>query len=140
MPTSKASAVWTGGLKGGNGSYTGASGIAGGYTFASRFETGDKANPEELLAAAEASCYSMALSGALERNGTPPTRVETDAACTVEKVDQGFSITRITLDVRASVPNIDQQTFERIARETKDGCPVSRALKAVDIQLNARLV
>jgi lipoyl-dependent peroxiredoxin len=140
MPTRKASAVWTGGLKGGNGSYSGESGIKGPYSFGSRFENAGGSNPEELLAAAEAACFSMALSGALERNGTPPTRVETTAACTVEKVGDGFTITRIALDVRASVPQIDQATFERIAGETKEGCPVSRALKAVDIQLKAQLV
>ena len=82
----------------------------------------------------------MALSGALERNGTPPTKVETSAACTVEKVTEGFGITRIVLTVRASVLKIDQATFDRIVQETKVGCPVSRALKAVDIQVLAELV
>ena len=139
MPTRKASAVWNGGLKGGNGSYNGESGIKGAYNFGSRFENAGGSNPEELLAAAEAACFSMALSGALERNGTPPTKVETQAACTVEKVDQGFGITRIALDVKATVPNIDDATFQRLARETKEGCPVSKALKAVDIQLTAAL-
>jgi lipoyl-dependent peroxiredoxin len=139
MPTRKASAAWNGGLKGGNGSYKGESGIAGAYSFGSRFENAGGSNPEELLAAAEAACYSMALSGALEKNGTPPTKVETSAACTVEKGDQGFTITRITLDVTASVPNLDDATFQRIAKETKDGCPVSRALRAVEIQLRAKL-
>lgn len=139
MPTRKASAVWNGGLKGGNGSYSGESGIKGAYSFGSRFENAGGSNPEELLAAAEAACYSMALSGALERNGTPATKVETNAGCTVEKVEQGFGITRITLDVRATVPNIDQATFDRIANETKEGCPVSKALKAVEIQLTAKL-
>lgn len=140
MPTRKASAVWNGGLKGGNGSYSGESGIKGAYSFGSRFENAGGSNPEELLAAAEAACFSMALSGALERNGTPATKVETNAGCTVEKVEQGFGITRITLDVRATVPNIDQAVFDRIALETKEGCPVSRALKAVEIQLSAKLV
>ena len=139
MPTRKASAVWNGGLKGGNGSYNGESGIRGAYSFGSRFENAGGSNPEELLAAAEAACFSMALSGALERNGTPATKVETNAACTVEKVDQGFAITRIVLDVKASVSNVDDATFQRIARETKEGCPVSKALKAIDIQLNATL-
>lgn len=139
MPTRKASAVWNGGLKGGNGSYNGESGITGAYSFGSRFEEAGGSNPEELLAAAEAACYSMALSGALEKNGTPSTRVETSAACTVEKVPEGMGITRIVLDVRANVPNIDATTFERIAQETKVGCPVSRALKGVDIQVNAKL-
>ena len=140
MPTRKASAVWNGGLKGGTGSYKGESGFAGAYSFGSRFENGTGSNPEELLAAAEAACFSMALSGALERNGTPPTKVETSAACTVEKVTEGFGITRIVLTVRAAVPKIDQATFDRIVQETKVGCPVSRALKAVDIQVLAELV
>lgn len=139
MPTRKASAVWNGGLKGGNGTFKGETGLTGAYTFGSRFENAGGSNPEELLAAAHASCFSMALSGSLEKNGTPPTKVETSAACTVEKVGDGFSITKILLDVKASVPKIDKATFDRIARETKDGCPVSRALKAVDIQLQAAL-
>ena len=139
MPTSKASAVWNGGLKGGNGTYKGSSGISGSYTFASRFETGAQSNPEELLAAAEASCYSMALSGSLEKNGTPATRVETNAACTVEKVGEGFTITRIVLDVNVTAPGLDKAAFDRIAADTKEKCPVSRALKGLDIQLNARL-
>ena len=139
MPTRKASAVWNGGLKGGNGSYNGESGITGAYSFGSRFENAGGSNPEELLAAAEAACFSMALSGALEKNGTPATKVETQAGCTVEKGEQGFGITHIDLDVKATVPNIDDATFQRIARETKEGCPVSRALKAVDIRLTAAL-
>ena len=140
MPTRKASAVWNGGLKGGTGSYSGETGsIKGAYNFGSRFENGSGSNPEELLAAAEAACFSMALSGALEKNGTPATKVETQAACTVEKVEQGFGITGIALDVKATVPNIDNATFQRIANETKEGCPVSRALKAVPIQLKAAL-
>ena len=140
MPTRKASAVWTGGLKGGAGSFKGETGLGGSYSFGSRFESASGSNPEELLAAAEAACYSMALSGALEKNGTPPTKVETSAACTVEKVDDKMTITRIALTVQATVPKIDKATFERIANETKEGCPVSRALKAVDIQLQATLL
>ena len=140
MPTRKASATWNGGLKGGNGSFRGESGIAGAYSFGSRFENASGSNPEELLAAAEAACFSMALSGALERNGTPATRVDTNAACTVEKVTEGFGITRIALTVKAAVPKIDKATFDRLVAETKVGCPVSKALKAVDIQVQAELV
>ena len=139
MPTSNASAVWEGGLKGGTGSYKGETGIGGQYTFATRFETGRGSNPEELLAAAEAACFSMALSGALEKNGTPPTRVETRAACTVEKVGDGFKITTMKLATRATVPNLDDAAFQRIAAAAKEGCPVSQALKGVDIQLDAKL-
>jgi len=141
MPTSKASAIWKGGLKEGTGSYKGDSGISGAYSFASRFADSAKgSNPEELLAAAEAACYSMALSGALEKNGTPPTSVESHAACTVEKVGDGFTITKIVLTVNAKVPGIAKDAFATIAAATKEGCPVSRALKAVDIQLQANLV
>jgi osmotically inducible protein OsmC len=139
MPTRKASAVWNGGLKGGNGSFRGESGLAGSYSFGSRFENAKGSNPEELLAAAEAACFSMALSGALEKNGTPATKVETTAGCTVEKVTEGFGITKIALDVKATVPKIDKPTFDRLVQETKVGCPVSKALKAVDIQVQAAL-
>ena len=140
MPTRSASAKWEGGLKGGRGTFSGHTGLGGQYNFSSRFENGEGSNPEELLAAAEAACYSMALSGALERNGTPPTTIETTARCTIEKVGEGFSITKMQLDVRASVAKVDDATFQRIARETKDGCPVSRALKGnVDLQVTATL-
>jgi lipoyl-dependent peroxiredoxin len=140
MPTRSASAQWEGGLKGGRGSYKGANGLAGQYNFSSRFEEGPGSNPEELLAAAEAACYSMALSAGLEKNGTPPSRVETTAHCTVEKTDAGFSITRMKLDVRAKVPGLDAPTFQRLANEARDGCPVSRALRGnVDIQVAATL-
>lgn len=141
MPTRKASAVWEGGLKGGKGNFRGESdGIGGAYSFGSRFEEGTGSNPEELLAAAEAACFSMALSGALEKNGTAPTRVETDAHCTVEKSGEGFKITTMKLSTRATVPGIDDATFQKIANDAKNGCPVSTALKGnVDIQLEARL-
>ena len=141
MPTRNASAKWEGGLKGGKGSFRGATGLGGQYNFSSRFESGDGSNPEELLAAAEAACYSMALGAALEGNGTPAASVETSAACTIEKVANGFGITKMVLDVKAKVPNVDDATFQRIARETKDGCPVSKALKGnVDLQVTATLI
>jgi lipoyl-dependent peroxiredoxin len=141
MPTRSASAKWEGGLKGGRGSFSGATGLAGQYNFSSRFEDGPGSNPEELLAAAEAACYSMAFSGGLEKNGTPPTTIDTTARCTIEKVGEGFSITKIQLAVRAAVKNIDDATFQRIANDAKIGCPVSRALKGnVDVQLTASLV
>ena len=101
MPTRNASAKWEGGLKGGKGSFSGQTGLGGQYNFSSRFENGQGSNPEELLAAAEAACFSMALSAGLEGNGTPPTSVETKAACTIEKVGDGFSITKMALDVTA---------------------------------------
>lgn len=142
MPTRHASAVWEGGLKGGKGSFNGESGAIGGqYNFSSRFADGVGSNPEELLAAAEASCYSMALGLGLEQNGTPATRIDTNAACTVEKVGEGFAITSIALDVSASVPNIDDAKFQAIAAATKDGCPVSKAFKGnLALTLKAKLV
>jgi len=139
MPTRTASAKWEGGLKDGRGSFRGATGLAGQYNFSSRFEEGAGSNPEELLAAAEAACYSMALSAGLEKNGTPAKSVDTTASCTIEKSGGGFSITTMRLDVKAAVPKIDNAAFQRIANETKEGCPVSKALKGVDIQLAATL-
>lgn len=142
MPTRKASAVWEGGLRGGKGTFKGESGgINGNYSFGSRFEEGTGSNPEELLATAHAACVSMALSGQLERNGTPPTRVETNASCTVEKVGDGFRITTMKLSVRATVPNIDAAKFQELATAAKDGCPVSQALKGnLTVQLEAVLL
>lgn len=140
MPTRKASAVWSGGLTGGKGTFKGETAIGGAYSAGSRFASSEAGtNPEELLAAAEASCFSMALSGALEKNGTPPTKIETTAACTVEKVGDGWTITKMELTVTAQVPKIDAPTFERLAQQTKEGCPVSRALKGVDIRVSATL-
>ena len=140
MPTRKSSATWEGGLKGGKGSFKGESGLGGAYSFGSRFENAPQSNPEELLAAALAACYSMALSGGLEKNGTPPTRVATDVACTIEKVGEGFKITKMHLTVRAKAPNVEAATFDKIAQATKDGCPVSQVFKGnVQMTLEARL-
>ena len=142
MPTRKASAVWEGGLRGGKGTFKGESGaVDGQYSFGSRFEDGQPgSNPEELLAAAHAACFSMALSAQLEGNGTPPTRVETNAACTVEKAGAGFKITTMKLSTRANVPNIDAAKFQELANAAVEGCPVSQVLKGnIDIQLDAVL-
>ena len=141
MPTRIASAVWTGGLKGGKGTFKGETGLGGSYTFVSRFEQGEGSNPEELLAAAEASCFSMALSGALEKNGTVATKIETSAACTVEKVVDKQTVTKMALTVKATVPGIDNTTFQRLADETRAGCPISRALNpSVALTITAELV
>jgi osmotically inducible protein OsmC len=142
MLTRTAGAVWEGGLKGGKGSYDAESGhLHGSYNFGSRFGDEGGSNPEELLAAAEAACYSMALSGGLEKNGTPPAKIATTAACTVEKVGEGFEITTMKLDVTASVPNIDEAKFQEIARATLSGCPVSKAFSGnLTLKLDARLV
>jgi len=137
MPTSTASAVWEGGLKGGKGEYKGGqSNLSGSYNFGTRFVGEPGSTPEELLAAAEAACFSMALSAGLEKAGLSPQRVETTAKCTVEKVGEGFSITTMKLAVRATVPGAEADKFREIAQATKDGCPVSRALKGnVDISI-----
>ena len=140
MPTRNASAVWEGGLRGGKGSFKTETGLGGAYSFGSRFESAGGSNPEELLAAADAACYSMALSGALEKNGTPATRVETRAACTVEKVGDGFKITTMKLTVRAVVPGVDEATFLQAAEAMKEGCPVSAAFKGnLKFELDAKL-
>jgi len=141
MTTSQASAVWEGKLRDGKGRYAAGSGaFSGNYSFATRFEGAKGTNPEELIAAAEAACLSMALAAGLEQGGNPATRVETTASCTVDKVGEGFKITTIALKVRAKVPGIDQARFQKAAEAAKDGCPVSGALKGnVQLKLDAKL-
>jgi lipoyl-dependent peroxiredoxin len=141
MPTRIATAVWEGRLRDGKGTFEVESGaIAGDYSFSSRFEEGGGSNPEEMLAAAEASCYSMALSGALEKAGMNPERIETRAACTIEKDESGWRITRMNLSVVARVPGADRDTFKDCAEATKDECPVSKALLGnVELEVEARL-
>ena len=141
MTTSRASAVWEGKLKDGKGSFKAASGtFKGDYSFRTRFEGAAGSTPEELIAAAHAACLSMALSAGLEQAGSPATRVATEAACTVEKVGDGFKITTMALKVRGSVPGIDQAKFQQAAEAAKNGCPVSGALKGnVQMTLDAKL-
>jgi len=141
VPTSTSSAVWEGGLRNGHGKFSAGSGaFAGDYSFATRFEGAKGTNPEELIAAAHAACVSMALSAGLEAAKTPPTRVSTKASCTVEKVGDGFRITKMRLEVRGEVPGLDQAGFAAAADKAKDGCPVSQALKGnVQMELDARL-
>jgi lipoyl-dependent peroxiredoxin len=140
MPTRRASATWEGGLQSGKGRFEGESGaISTSYSFGSRFGDAGGSNPEELLAAAEAACYSMALAVGLEQAGHTATRVQSDASCTVEKVGAGFKITGIKLKVRAQVPGIDAEAFRQLAETTKTNCPVSQALSAVPIELDAAL-
>jgi lipoyl-dependent peroxiredoxin len=141
MTTSRASAVWEGKLKDGKGRFKAASGtFKGDYSFRTRFEGAAGSTPEELIAAAHAACFSMALSADLEQAGTPATRVETDAACTVDKVGAGFKITTMVLKVRGAVPGIDQAKFQQAAEATKNGCPVSGALKGnVQVTVDAKL-
>jgi osmotically inducible protein OsmC len=141
MPTRSASAEWKGGLEG-RGTYSGQTGLAGQYSRTSRFEEGmTGSNPEELLAAADAACFSMALAFALAKEGHEPTSVQTDADCSVEKQGEGWKITRIVLRSRVAVSGVDPARFQSIAQATKEGCPVSTALKGnVQIELDARLV
>jgi len=141
MPVRKASAVWNGTLKEGNGTMKMQSGAyEGKYSFGSRFQEDPGTNPEELIAAAHAGCFSMALSGALTKSGFTPERVETSAKAHLEKVGEGFKITRIQLTCQASVPGIDEAAFQELAAGAKAGCPVSQALAGVDISLDAQLV
>jgi len=141
MPTSTASATWEGVLRTGRGHFTaGSKAFEGDYSFRTRFEGAGGTNPEELIAAAHAACFSMALSAGLEKSGTPATRISTTAACTVEKVGDGFKITSMRLETRGEVPGVDQAGFVKAAEAAKDGCPVSGALKGnVRLELDARL-
>ena len=141
MTTSSASAAWEGVLRSGCGHFKAGSGaFEGDYSFATRFENARGTNPEELIAAAHAACLSMALSGVLEKDGTPATRISTTAACSVEKVGDGFKITRMRLEVRGKVPGVDQAKFAQAAEAAKKGCPVSMALQGnVKLELDARL-
>jgi osmotically inducible protein OsmC len=141
MPVRNAQATWNKGLKDGNGSVKlGSGAFEGQYSFSSRFENGTGTNPEELLGAAHAACYSMALSAGLGKNGFNPERVHTSAAVSIEKVGEGFKVTKIVLTSEAKVPGIDPAKFQEIAIATKSGCPISQALSATPIELNAKLV
>jgi osmotically inducible protein OsmC len=141
MPTRKAEAEWKGTLKEGSGSFKTASGAVGGsYSFPTRFENAPGTNPEELIGAAHAACFSMALSAGLGKAGFQPKRVHTTASVTIEKVGEAFAITRIDLDCEAEVPGIDNARFQEQANGAKEGCPVSKALKATPITLKAKLV
>lgn len=137
----KGSAVWQGGIKDGGGTISTETGVLkdAPYGFSSRFENGKGTNPEELIAAAHAACFSMALSLMLGEAGATPARLETHAAVTLEKKGDGFEITASHLDLIAKVPGIDDVKFQEIAGKAKDGCPVSKLLNA-KITLNAKLV
>ena len=137
-----ASAVWQGGLKDGHGKISTQSGVLKDtqYSFSTRFENGIGTNPEELIAAAHAGCFSMALSGQLTGAELPPTSIETTAVVTLEKTDAGFTVTKIHLTTKATVPGIDEAKFHELATKAKEGCPISRLLKAAEITLDAQLV
>ena len=139
MGTSKASAHWEGSLKDGRGSMKPAHGGEVAFTAGTRFEGQAGSNPEELIGAALAGCFSMALAGALGRAGMSPQSVNTDAAVQLEREPAGFRIVRIELTTTAKVPGADTTTFQKIAEETKKGCPVSKALTGTEITLKASL-
>ena len=139
MITRKANAEWTGDLKTGTGNVAFGSGAySGPYSFKSRFENGTGTNPEELVAAAHAGCFSMALSASLSGAGFPPSSIRTTAAVKLDEVSGGFAITSITLTTEASVSGIDNQTFQDIAAAAKKNCPISKALAGTEILLNAK--
>lgn len=141
MPVRQAEATWEGNLKEGKGTVAfGKGAFEGAYSFSSRFEEGTGTNPEELIGAAHAGCFSMALSGRLSQAGFEPRRIHTTAHVHIEKVGEGFKITRIVLETEAEVPGIEAQAFLDQAEAAKSGCPVSQALTGVEITLDARLV
>ena len=136
----KASAVWTGGIRDGRGKISTDSGVLRDtqYSFSTRFENGVRTNPEELIAAAHAGCFSMALSAQLGNAGLTAEKISTTASVTLDKVGGGFAITAVHLDVSAKVPGADQKAFETAANAAKTGCPVSKVLNAT-ITMEARL-
>src|SRR5438046_402020 len=142
MPTRKAEAEWKGNLAEGSGRLrVGSGALDGPYSFKSRFEEGQTAtNPEELIGAAHAGCFTMALAAHLSRAGLTPTRIHTGAKVKLEKVGERFSITRIELETEAEIPGIDDATFQRDALEAKQNCPVSKALAGTEIHLTATLL
>jgi lipoyl-dependent peroxiredoxin len=140
MPTRTAEANWGGSLMEGKGTLsTGSKAFSGPYDWKSRSGEGSTTNPEELLAAAHAGCFSMALSHQLAQAGHPPKKIHTTAKVSFEKQTEGFAITKIELTTEGQVPGIDEKTFQDLANKAKDGCPVSKALKATPITLKATL-
>lgn len=141
MAKRTASAVWEGTLKDGKGRVKlGSGAFEGNYSFSSRFEEGVGTNPEELIGAAHAGCFSMALAAGLTKAGLNPTRISTTADVSLEKVGEGFKITTIELTTESEVPGIDEKTFLEHAESAKKNCPVSQALAGAEIKLNATLV
>jgi len=139
MSTRNADAIWTGSLKEGKGTMKFGT-YEGAYTWSSRFEDGQGTNPEELLGAAHAGCFSMALSSGLGKNGFAPKQIQTQAQVTLEVIDGKSRITKIHLITEAIVPEISDGKFQEIAAATKEGCPVSAALASTPITLTARLI
>ncbi|PQJ34167.1 peroxiredoxin [Salinibacter sp. 10B] len=140
MPTRSADATWEGNLPDGNGTMRMDSGsYEGPFSYRSRFEEGDGTNPEELIAAAHAGCFSMAFSNVLDEEGFSPESVDTTADVTLRMLEDGPAITKIHLTATAHVPDIDNDTFQELAEAAKDGCPVSKALAGSEITLDATL-
>ena len=140
MPARKSSAVWEGDLRSGRGTMKLGSGAwEGAYSFSSRFESGTGTNPEELIAAAHAGCFSMALSAGLAKAGFPPKRIATTATVSLDKSGDAFRISTIQLETAAEVPNIEEGVFQEQAESAKANCPVSKALAGADIRLTATL-
>lgn len=140
MPVRNANAVWNGDLQNGKGTMKlGSGAFEGNYSFKSRFEDGAGTNPEELIGAAHAGCYAMALSNEIAEAGYDPDSVETDADVEFGIVDGAPTISTITLTVDARIPDIDDDTFDELANGAKENCPVSKALAGVDIRLNTTL-
>jgi lipoyl-dependent peroxiredoxin len=137
----KASAVWKGSLREGKGTISSDSGVLSNtpYSFSTRFENAKGTNPEELIAAAHAGCFTMALSAQLGNAGITPESLETTASLTLDKLDAGWTVTKIHLDVAARIPGVDKAAFDKAAETAKAGCPISRLLKA-EITMTARLV
>ena len=137
----KASAVWKGSLKEGKGTISSDSGVLSNtpYSFSTRFENAKGTNPEELIAAAHAGCFTMALSAQLGNAGITPESLETTASLSLDKLDAGWTVTKIHLEVTAQIPGADKAAFDKAAEAAKAGCPISRLLKA-EITMTARLV
>jgi osmotically inducible protein OsmC len=139
MSVSKASAEWNGSLKKGQGNMKPDHGQAVPFSLGTRFEGQQGSNPEELIGAALSGCYSMALAGALGREGMEPEKIATTASVTLDKDEVGFAITKIELTTRVTLPGADKVKFEHIARATKESCPVSKALLGTTITVDAQL-
>ncbi|MGA9532987.1 MAG: OsmC family protein [Anaerolineales bacterium] len=143
MPVRNGSAEWQGKIREGRGTVrfgSGENAYQGAYGFGSRFEEADGTNPEELIGAAHAACFSMALSGNLGRAGFDPELIQTQASVTVEQVDGSWTITKVHLETQARVPGMDEEAFQEQAKAAKQGCPVSRALAGVAVDLTAHLM
>ena len=141
MPIRKANAIWRGNLKEGSGNINTESGVLKNtaYNFVSRFEKGNETNPEELLGAAHSSCYSMALAGALSGAGFKVNSINTEDNVQIEKLESGFTVTKIEMNTEADVEGIDDATFQKHANATKATCPIAKALNVKEIILNAKL-